>query len=66
MEIKYYEKIASDIQYLREELRGKLHGDQDGDVSIEAMVKFLEGDNCYNISVMEHLISVVKLKNNIK
>lgn len=66
MKIEDIETIAADIKYLREELHGKLHGDREGAVSIESLIKFLEDDNCSNIYTIEHLISVVKLKNGIK
>jgi hypothetical protein len=66
MKIEDMKKIVDDVEYLRGEINGKIFGDINGEVSIERMIAFLEGDNNGNIYVMEHLISIVKLKNGIK
>ena len=62
--LKEMSTIVTEIEYLRGEF--DLSGDREGKVSIESMVEWLEKDSCYGIHVLEHLISVVKIKNGIK
>jgi len=63
--IHQIESIASDVSYLRDEFRNKLSGDIDGYVTLENIIKFLEGDDFNNIHLMEHIIAVVKKKNQL-
>lgn len=54
--IKCVKSVVSDIDYLRDEFKGKLWATRDGDVSLESMLKFaIEHDY-----ILEHILETAK------